>query len=406
MRFFEIGTGYTSIPADKGAATEIVVENLSRSLIGLGHDVTVFDIADSQRLPTDLPIHEVRIPGPLSFTDESLGIKHKMKRVLYSLALCRSLSVALRQVPEGERVVIHFHNQYNAYFFLLLVGSSLRQRAFVAYTNHSYIWHDEWESIRETVKRKYFQEVRAMRRSDLCFVLNRQTLETFSGPLGMSGDRLVLIPNGVNTHIYHPLPTDEVSALKDDLGLSGRQVILQVGSVCDRKNQLGAVELLAPFLRERPALTFVFVGGIIDESYLSSISSFARENGIEGQVVYSGELAPGEKLNHYYNIADAMLFPAKAEGFSLVVLEAMAAGLPVLLPDSLNVDLPGCITFSNTEEFRKHFLEDILTENRRSQLSKMARSTVESAYSWDSVAQSYVSAIRSHMSNKEERARA
>ena len=406
MRFFEIGTGYTSIPADKGAATEIVVENLSRALLAQGHDVTVFDIADSERLPTDLTIHEVRIPGPFSFTDESLGIKHKLKRVLYSLALSRSLSSALREMSEEKRVVIHFHNQYNAYFFFRLIRSSLRRRVFVVYTNHSYIWHDAWESIRETVKRKYFQEVQAMRRSDLCFVLNRQTLETFSGPLGMSGDCLALIPNGVNTHIYHPLSIDEVSALKDDLGLSGRQVILQVGSVCDRKNQLGAVELLAPFLRERPTLTFVFVGGIIDESYLSSISSFARENGIEGQVAYRGELTPGEELNNYYNIADAMLFPAKAEGFSLVILEAMAAGLPVLLPDSLNVDLPGCIAFSNIEEFRKHFIEDILTENKRSQLSKMARGTVESAYSWDSVAQSYVSAICSHMSNNEERARA
>jgi len=36
MRIFEIGTGYTSIPADKGAATEIVVDNLSHSLINLG----------------------------------------------------------------------------------------------------------------------------------------------------------------------------------------------------------------------------------------------------------------------------------------------------------------------------------------------------------------------------------
>lgn len=118
MRIFEIGTGYTSIPADKGAATAIVVDNLSRSLINLGHDVTVVDIEDPNRLPTDLPILEVPMPKGFGVTDEALGIKHKLKRVVYSLKLSGVLKGILREVPDGERAVLHFHNQYNAFFSL------------------------------------------------------------------------------------------------------------------------------------------------------------------------------------------------------------------------------------------------------------------------------------------------
>ena len=147
MRIFEIGTGYTSIPADKGAATEIVVDNLSRSLIKLGHDVTVVDIEDPNRLPTDLPILEVPMPEGFGATDEALGIKHKLKRIVYSVKLASVLKKELHQLPAGDKVLLHFHNQYNAFFFYKLVPSSLRTKVAVAYTVHSYIWHDDWNVI-------------------------------------------------------------------------------------------------------------------------------------------------------------------------------------------------------------------------------------------------------------------
>lgn len=44
MKVFEIGTGYTSIPARMGAATEIVVAELTTSMMKIGEDVTIIDI--------------------------------------------------------------------------------------------------------------------------------------------------------------------------------------------------------------------------------------------------------------------------------------------------------------------------------------------------------------------------
>lgn len=399
MRIFEIGTGYTSIPANKGAATEIVVENLAKALTAQGHDVTIFDIADPHRLPACLPIHEVKLPRLLSFTDESLGIKHKLKRVLYSLALCRDLSVALRQAGGGERVVVHFHNQYNACFFFTFVRKVLRRKAFVAYTNHSYIWHDNWEVIRDTVKKRYFQEVKAMREADLCFVLNRQSVETFSDFLDIPPDRLVQIANGVDTDTYLPLAPAEIKAAKEGLDLSGKRVIVQVGSVCDRKNQLGALELLLPFMKEDASLTYLYVGGVIDDQYQAKIMNRAAEEGVEGQVVYGGEVTPGETLNRYYNVADAMVFPARAEGFSLVILEAMAAGLPVIVPRELKLDLRGCVVYSGQDDFRSLFASCVLDSAECDRMAKQARTTVESEYSWNAIAGEYVSSIQAHLSD-------
>ena len=113
MKIYEIGTGYTSIPAKMGAATEIVVEELTKAFMSIGQEVTLVDIADSNRLPNKLPIVEVQMPKLFSNTDVQLGIMHKLKRVVYSIALARKLNQIIKK--SNETVLIHFHNQYNMY---------------------------------------------------------------------------------------------------------------------------------------------------------------------------------------------------------------------------------------------------------------------------------------------------
>lgn len=89
MKIYEIGTGYTPIPAQMGAATEIVVEELTRSLIKNGVDATIIDIKAQNRAECELPIIEVGVPKIFTKTDVSLGIMHKLKRVCYSISLAK-----------------------------------------------------------------------------------------------------------------------------------------------------------------------------------------------------------------------------------------------------------------------------------------------------------------------------
>lgn len=393
MRIFEIGTGYTSIPADKGAATEIVVDNLSRSLIKLGHDVTVVDIEDPNRLPTDLPILEVPMPKGFGATDEALGVKHKLKRVVYSIKLAGVLKRVLRQLPAGEMALLHFHNQYNAFFFYKLVPSRLRKKVAVAYTVHSYIWHDDWGVIEKTIKRRYFQEVDAMKRADQSFVLNADAISVITEHVGVDASRLTLIANGVDTEAYRPCESSEIADLAASLGLAGMECIIQVGSVCDRKNQMGALEMIAPLMRERENLAYIYAGGVIDQEYKDSLDAFASDCGIGERVVYLGELKPGKELNRYYNLAKCSLFATKAEAFSLVVIEAMSSGQPVFVDSSLKVDLDGVERYTDGDELREKISRILDDETERERMAAAARATVLERYSWDKVAVDYASAF-------------
>ena len=123
MKIFEIGTGYTPIPATISAATEIIVEELTNAMLKQGAKVSVVDIKSDTRAKVDFNIIEVSVPKMFHGTDVKLGILHKLKRVVYSINLAFKLKKILKK--ENDRVILHFHNQYNMIFFLKLTSKKL-----------------------------------------------------------------------------------------------------------------------------------------------------------------------------------------------------------------------------------------------------------------------------------------
>jgi len=329
MKIYEIGTGYTPIPAQMGAATEIVVAELTKAFLEQGEAVEIIDIATDNRAPNDLPIREVKVPKCFSGTDVKLGLMHKLKRVVYSVALAGELKKILKQTD--EKVVLHFHNQYNLFFFLKLTSKRLRRKCLIAYTNHSGIWRLEWEEIKDTIHKRYFQEAECMKRADVVFVLNEETRKNAMVHLGISEDRFHVVANGVNTDIYYPLPEEEKWNAKEKWGLQGCKVILQVGSVYENKGQLRSLEVLLPWLKENTCHVFAYAGGIVDPDYQQLVQQFAKENAVIEQVCYLGMVQPGREMNEVYNVAEATILASRFESFGMVAIESLSAGTPVLL---------------------------------------------------------------------------
>lgn len=385
MKIYEIGTGYTPIPAQMGAATEIVVEELTRSLLKNGETAEIIDISAQNKVKTDLPITEVAVPKKFTGTDVSLGLMHKLKRVIYSIALAKKLKNILKE--GNDKVVLHFHNQYNLYFVLKLVPEKLLKKAIIAYTVHSYIWGTQWEEIESTVKKKYFQEITCVKNADIVLVLNDITIDHFVNRLGVSRNKIHKIINGVNIDRYSPLSESSVVALKNDNNLKDKKVVFQVGSVCDRKNQLGSVRMLTEYLKNHRDVVYMYAGGIIDAEYQQSIIDYAKVNDISDQVRYVGELAPGEQLNEFYNIADCCVFTSTLESFGLVIIEAISSGTPVVLGSNLMFDLNSGYEMYYTEE---EFVSLVDSALKKVKAPRDEYSNVLKKYSWDSVARDHI----------------
>ena len=392
MKIYEIGTGYTPIPAQVAAATESVVEELTKAFINMNQPVEIIDISTNARAATNLPITEAKVPGIFTRSDVSLGIVHKLKRVVYSIALAFKLKKVLKN--ETEKVVLHFHNQYNLFFFDKLVCNKLRKKALIAYTNHNGMWSLEWQEVKDVLQKRYFQEIEAMRNADLIFALNDGMQKNIIKHLGINLDKVKTIANGVNTKLYYPLEAEQIQVVKQQYNLSGKKVILQVGSINENKGQERAVRLLAPLLKSDRSLVYAYAGGVVSAEYHTVVQNAAKELGVEDSVIYLGAVSPGKQMNELYNMADTTVFLSKYEGFPLVCIESLSAGVPVVLcsnsvsslgegctqsaPDTLKDDIPAVISNLDSEK-------------------AAARNTAQSQYVWSKIATDYKTAFEANI---------
>lgn len=401
MKIYEIGTGYTPIPAKMGAATEIVVEALTKALLKQGADVEIIDIAAKTRPATALPIREVKVAGRFAGTDVSLGMMHKLKRVVYSVALAGYLKKLLKEAREP--VVLHFHNQYNMFFFLLLTSKRLREQCRTVYTNHSGIWRLPWENVKNTLKKRYFQEAICMKHADAVLLLNEETRRKAQYYLHIPADRLHLVVNGVDTQIYCPLNEEAKDQIRTQLNLKGKCLFLQVGSVNENKGQKRVLEYILPLLKADPTVVYGYAGGVVDASYQEQILALAKDQGVAEQVRYFGMVEPGEELNNLYNAAKATVLASQYESFGMVAVESCAAGVPVVAEQTGAVEpIQGMLGFcaDNAAAILKAVRG--MEGDAYQELCEKCREHTAADYDWGKIAQGHTDVFTMLMSSRKQ----
>lgn len=113
----------------------------------------------------------------------------------------------------------------------------------------------------------------------------------------------------------------EVERLRAQLGLMDKVVFLYVGRLIERKNVDVLIRAVQRADDERVALVIAGTGE--EQAKLEALARGDR------RVIFAGRIAPDE-LPLYYALADALVLPARAEPWGLVVNEAMACGLAVI----------------------------------------------------------------------------
>ena len=118
------------------------------------------------------------------------------------------------------------------------------------------------------------------------------------------------------------------AALATRLGLDGPlRLVVALGGVQRRKGQRDLVEAAALLTAEFPDLVVVLGGHVADAEYGAELEDLIHARGLERVVRFIGFQPEVHSL-----LAHAELFvhPSLSEGFALAVLEAMAAGAPVV----------------------------------------------------------------------------
>ena len=176
---------------------------------------------------------------------------------------------------------------------------------------------------------------RAIVEPDHVLVVSEQWQQILRDDYGVSAD---IVPNGVDLDRFGPVSEQTRQELRARIGAQHRFLFLTVGGVEPRKGSIHAFRALARLKRELdPAPVLAVVGGHSFQDYtayrdaaLAALPGLGLTLGQD--VVLLGSVDETE-LGGWYAAADAFAFPSVKEGFGLVVLEAMNAGLPVVASD-------------------------------------------------------------------------
>jgi glycosyltransferase involved in cell wall biosynthesis len=144
---------------------------------------------------------------------------------------------------------------------------------------------------------------------------------------GVAAPRLHVVPNSVDTAAFALDPAAR-AAVRAAHGLGeGAVVLLTLSMLTAQKGHDLAIEALARLRPSRPPLALLVVGGGPERAALEAL---ARRRGVADAVHFAGPVDQ-RRAAAYHGAADVFLFPTRrVEGVSAVILEAMAAGRPVV----------------------------------------------------------------------------
>ncbi|MCW4045035.1 MAG: glycosyltransferase family 4 protein [Candidatus Bathyarchaeota archaeon] len=206
---------------------------------------------------------------------------------------------------------------------------------------------------------------------------------------GLPSDKLVMVPNGVNTHVYERIEQEDLRLFRSKFALPEEKLVLFVGRLVYEKGAHVLINAIPKVLAKVNA-KFVVVGSGYMKEQLSNIVKSMR---LEHKVLFTGFLDE-EALLKLQKCADVSVVPSLFEPFGIVALEAMAAKSPVAVSDTgglseiVEHDVSGVKVYPNNPDSLAWGITKVLSDEKfRSSIRENAYRRVQEKYDWDKIAQ-------------------
>lgn len=160
------------------------------------------------------------------------------------------------------------------------------------------------------------QEQKALQRANHVVVTSRATRRILAESMGLASTKVTVAEPGTD-------PAQRAT------GTGAPLQILSVGAVLPRKGYHLLVEALAPLKDIDWRLTIAGATDRHDEA-VETLQKAIRMHGLEDRVTVAGKVVPAT-LDHYYESTDLFVSASLFEGYGMVLAEAMARGLPMVL---------------------------------------------------------------------------
>jgi glycosyltransferase involved in cell wall biosynthesis len=232
-------------------------------------------------------------PGPIERRLTQWGVDYRVLKRVDALWELRSI------VRRADPLLVHVNTIMKSAPVLL-----------VKMMRRPVVWH-----VREVMRDKYFDARMIHLIADWVILICDEQHRLFR-----RYDNVSVIPNGVEVSLFQ-------NAAPVELPVRGKTTVAWVGSIQRRKGLLDVAKAAAR-LRDKPWIHFVVAGDTHPgDGYKQEILELIEDNGIRDRFTFLGHR---DDVPEVLAASDLFCFPAYHEPFGRVVIEAMAAGLPVV----------------------------------------------------------------------------
>lgn len=381
MRICRVATGAEPVPSTRGAGVESTVHHLSVAQTRLGHDITAIDVQNEGR--PRVPYRVVEVPLRFPAQRGNLMI-HALRQLRFQRWVVRKLKQLLR---EERYDVVHFHSQFAAAAGL---GVARRHGALAVFSSHNPAWGSPSLCRSRLQRAKYIMEMLSLRRAEGIITDSGAVAQNLLAYLGVPAEKLRAVPIGVADAYLKPVDTPP--EFRRRFAPDGAPIVLNVARLAPYKNQIDLVSAMRSVLDVLPDARLVLVGQIEDESYAAKVRRTAQDLGVDDRCFFAGAV-PAEELRRLYGICDVFVLPSLWESQGLSILEAMAAGKPVVASDigpmRENVPADAGILVPPGDRFAiADAIAELLRDRGRGEaMGRRARSFVEAERRWERMAE-------------------
>lgn len=343
-----VGTGVIPIPPAYGGATERVIFELGCALARMrGVHVRIIDYEHA--VPEK--------PKNLEYAMVSRRANLVKKHSFFSL-------LALLKSREFESDVFHCSLAISSILFSKIYGRTV-------YTSHSPFWFEPTKFDRKELVAVRNASYNIAISRDICKRMKRYSRKT------------AYVPNGVNIHYFKPAKRIE------------SHNVLFVGRINNQKGIEYLIDAIAEVRKRIHDVTVHCIGptsfyGDVETEYFLYLQKRIRMLGLEDIFLFTRKVSEEELLKYYRN-SSLFVLPSVSEGMPLVVLEAMACGLPVVTTDVSGVrdvvtrESGRIVPKRDSAALANAILEIFSDKSLMKKMSKKARERAEE-FSWERIA--------------------
>ncbi len=235
-----------------------------------------------------------------------------------------------------------------------------------------------WQIYKKTMGKKVFRQSKKI-------IVISPWEEKLIKKSRLATENFTIISPGINLEEFK----EKKENYFEKIGLKNKTIILFVGRICRGKGLDLLIKAAPKILEQIPNVVFVCVGEDFGER--EKFIVLTKKLGIEKNFIWTGKIKR-QNLLACYEHADLFVLPSRYEAFGIVLIEALASGLPVVatrdtaIPNVIQENQNGLLfEKENHQDLGKKIVQLLLDKNLQNKFRECGKKMVAEKYQWKNI---------------------